>query len=167
MTSFISIHNHPLYAVSDTGRVIHKKTQYELTPLIGNKTRKKDDIIQRRTVYRYVILNGKRYGIHRLVALHFLSNPQNFPLVDHIDGDTTNNNVNNLRWVTRSQNNLNVNKYRGNFTSQYKGVYKKGRKWVCQFRRKNYGYFNTEREAAERYNHIAIAHDPVCVLNVL
>jgi hypothetical protein len=45
--------------------------------------------------------------IHRLVAFHFLKNTENKRIVDHIDGDKSNNNMNNLRWVTYSENNKN------------------------------------------------------------
>ena len=42
---------------------------------------------------------------HRAVALAFIPNPNNYPQVDHIDGDMYNNNVENLRWCTAQQNN--------------------------------------------------------------
>ena len=45
--------------------------------------------------------------LHRLVAIQFIPNPDNLPMVDHIDRDMLNNNVENLRWVNRSQNMLN------------------------------------------------------------
>ena len=47
---------------------------------------------------------NKTYRIHRLVALHFIPNPNNYPEVNHIDGDKENYSIENLEWCTRSQN---------------------------------------------------------------
>lgn len=44
---------------------------------------------------------------HRLVAEAFIPNPNNYPYIDHIDGNRTNNTASNLRWCTRSMNMLN------------------------------------------------------------
>ena len=44
------------------------------------------------------------YRAHRLVAEHFLSNPLNLPIVDHIDGIRHNNYIDNLRWVDHVDN---------------------------------------------------------------
>lgn len=48
--------------------------------------------------------------IHRLVAEAFLPNPDNKPIIDHIDGDKTNNALSNLRWVTYSENTIEYKK---------------------------------------------------------
>lgn len=62
---------------------------------------------------RYYIVNLKKDGIsksltvHRLVAEAFISNLDNKPQIDHIDGNPLNNNVDNLRWVTASENQRN------------------------------------------------------------
>lgn len=58
--------------------------------------------------YRSVVLSkeGKKTTrlIHRLVAEAFIPNPDDKPEIDHKDGDPTNNNANNLRWVTHKEN---------------------------------------------------------------
>lgn len=48
----------------------------------------------------------KRYMCHRLVALTFIPNPNNYPQVNHIDGVRNNNCIDNLEWCTQSQNEL-------------------------------------------------------------
>jgi len=44
------------------------------------------------------------FNIHRLVALLFIDNPHNYPEVNHIDFDKTNNKIENLEWVSHSDN---------------------------------------------------------------
>lgn len=54
--------------------------------------------------YPAVNIKGKRKLIHRLVAEAFISNPDNLPIVNHIDGNRHNAVATNLEWVTQREN---------------------------------------------------------------
>lgn len=58
--------------------------------------------------YKIVGLNKgagrKNYYVHRLVASAFVGNPNNLPVVDHIDHNKANNKASNLQWVTQGEN---------------------------------------------------------------
>ena len=64
--------------------------------------------------YYYIALNGRSYQLHRILAKHFIPNPDNLPQVDHIDRNPLNNSIENLRWVSNSDNLRN----RGRYTQQ-------------------------------------------------
>lgn len=59
---------------------------------------------KRKDGYCRVRIAGKLYLVHRLVAETFLPNPENKPFVDHINRNTSQNFVGNLRWVSHSEN---------------------------------------------------------------
>lgn len=56
--------------------------------------------------YNAVQVKGKIYLMHRLIAETFCPNPNNFPIVNHIDEDKLNNCTSNLEWCTYLHNNL-------------------------------------------------------------
>lgn len=56
-------------------------------------------------VYKILSFNGKFHKVHRLVARTFLENPKKLPFVNHKDGDKYNNFVDNLEWISISDNN--------------------------------------------------------------
>lgn len=55
-------------------------------------------------VYLWKNNKCKRYYVHRLVAKHFIPNPNNYLEINHKDRNKANNNVSNLEWCNSKQN---------------------------------------------------------------
>ena len=93
---------------------------------------------------------SKTKSIHRLVAKAFIPNPNNLEFVDHKDRNKKNNNLNNLRWVTRRDNNCNT-KIPSNNTSGIKGVFEtRYGTWTARYNINHLQKsktFNTQEEA--------------------
>lgn len=97
MRSPIIINNEETnFYIYDDGRVFNKKTNTFLKGKINYGYRVYD--------IRY---NHKKYNFkaHRLVALAFIPNPNNLPVVHHKDNNRLNNKIENLEWVSYSDNN--------------------------------------------------------------
>lgn len=89
------------YRIYDNGQLMNEKT--------GN-------------YYKGTIRNGyhwfdlrwknKKYAFsqHRLLAENFIENPNNLPIVHHINNDRLDNKLENLQWISQSENNLRINK---------------------------------------------------------
>ena len=90
------------YSINEEGKIRNDKTNKILKPRLNKKNG-----------YYYVDLwknnKGKKYTIHRLLAEAFISNPESKPTIDHKDGNRQNNNLNNLRWATYSEQNSRFN----------------------------------------------------------
>lgn len=65
----------------------------------------------------------KKTMLHRLIAEHFIPNPNNYTNVDHINGIKTDNRLENLRWCSQAENTrFDNHKLRKNNTSGYRGI---------------------------------------------
>ena len=98
MEIFKDIKGYPQYQISNMGRVWSKYRNRYMNPVANNK-----GYLQ----IKLIAVNGKRKNelVHRLVALHFIDNPENKPEVNHINHIRDDNRVENLEWVTKSENN--------------------------------------------------------------
>ena len=136
----MDIINYPNYLIYDDGRIFSKKSNIFLKPTFHTKG------------YRMVGLykNGKlkTHRLHRLVAIHYIPNPNNYNEIDHINRNKNDNNVENLRWCSRSENvrNRNISK---NNTSGYKNIYYRENRntWRVKYYKICSKSFKTKKEA--------------------
>lgn len=131
MENWIRIKYAPNYEVSDFGNIRKVGTDKNLK---GSHTGKREYISKRYSVHG-LMSNGKRIFnlTHRIVASHFIPNEKLFQQVNHIDGDTFNNNKCNLEWVDNKTNARHSNKkiilqldLTGNLIKEWGGLYELG-----------------------------------------
>lgn len=92
------------YVIHENGKVVNKKKNTLM------KTYKDRDNYERVRLSNKG--TNKAFGVHRLVAMHYLDNPNNYAEVDHINRISYDNRLENLRWANRSMNLVNRRKYK-------------------------------------------------------
>lgn len=103
--------------------------------------------------YRHIKINQTKFSAHRIAwSLHHGKHPDG--VVDHIDGNKTNNSASNLRLTDAFGNARNCKRFRTNKIG-FKGVMFRDKKFVSQIRNRGtpqiLGYFDSAEEAHEVY----------------
>ena len=155
--NFIQINGFSKYQVSACGRVKNSITNKILT----NNTLASGYQIVRLSNDEGVI---KPLYVHHLVGKAYIPFIEGCQL-DHIDRNKSNNSVENLRYLTPSQNCLNKGPQIG---KSYKGIRQlKNNKFVVRLNKRYIGTFSNERDAINAYNNAARAYSRYCYLNVV
>lgn len=118
-----------MYMVSNKGRVkalartiVNKNGVEQRFP---EKILIPDVTVQGHTSYHRITVcknhKTKRYQMHNLLATHFIPNPENKPMVNHLDNNGLHNWESNLEWATHAENMIHAQKQGRLFNSQSKG----------------------------------------------
>lgn len=136
---------YPNYVVSNTGSV-KNKVEHTIKPHLNNKG------------YPHVFLSHdgvrKNIPVHRVVALAFISNPDNLPFIHHVDENPLNPRVDNLQWCTQK-----YNMNQGTLSKKRKVPHSKGREVYALFEDGTDMYFSSLTKAEEYFGApITVAH---------
>ena len=142
------INDFPNYEVSDQGNVRNSMTRRVLKPSYCSNGYQMIDLQK----------DSKRHHklVHRLVGQSFISNLDNLPCIDHIDGCKDNNCVDNLRWCSRKQNS-NYNNHKP-LPDELKARYREYQNRDKQKEQKKQYYQNNKEQISEQKKQYREAH---------
>ena len=132
------------YEITKDGKVFNKKRNKELKPQLQ----------QNGYIGINLVENGKRskFLLHRLIAEKYISNPENKPCINHINGIKSDNRIENLEWVTYKENCDHRNNILGNHVRGEKSGTSKLKNSDAIEIREKYKTGKTLKELAGEYN---------------
>lgn len=101
MQDYVDIKGYEGYKINKEGKILSYKRikPREIKPYIAGNGYWEVTLSPSKGVY-------KRLGLHRILAETFLEKPSNAEVVNHKDGNTLNYDLNNLEWITQSENKI-------------------------------------------------------------
>lgn len=148
------------YTLDKFTPILYLDSDYNLRWKIDRRHCKKDSLAGSLNSdgYSQITVNGSNYYVHRIayMMIHSLDSLDSNIILDHIDGNRSNNRPENLRIATKSTNGMNRGKQSNN-TSGFKGVSfrKDVNKWLAKITKNGKAYhvglFDTKEKAALAY----------------
>ena len=130
----MEIIDYPNYLIYDDGNIQSNSSK--------SKGKFLSQTIMKSNGYKRVSLcnntKPQTFTVHRLVAKHYIPNPDNLQQVDHKDGNKLNNHISNLRWVSNMDNG-NMFKSTHNPKSGHRGISKHKQNKGWNYERTFYG----------------------------
>ena len=104
--------------------------------------------------------------IHRLLANHYIRNPENKPQVDHIDRNRTNNRLSNLRWATSLEQSTNKGMRSDNSSGHehISPIYSRSRKLYWEYTRQRLGHKTIRKSSKNKIDIICFKY--ICLLKI-
>lgn len=128
------------YQVGDLGKIKsleRKAEKWDGERLVSERILKKNVVRGYNYVTLYISGIKKTLIVSRLVALHFVPNPENKPEVNHINGNKLDDRAINLEWTTAKENTAHAckNGLRGDYSGSKNGNSKLTEKQVLEIRK--------------------------------
>ena len=135
----MEIQDFPNYLIYPDGRVFSKKSNKFMKPADNGNG------YLRLSLGR----NNDKY-IHRLVAIHYIPNPENKPEVDHINRVRGDNRIENLRWATRKENQNNKGIVKKITNKRIQKRNNTGFNWITNMKTRNTYVYGFQRKNCKR-----------------
>lgn len=140
-----------LYEVSNKGNV--RSLNYKRQGIVHNLI-----LLNNTHGYKSVMIGGKSRTVHRLVAVAFIPNPNNYPQINHKDENKANNCVENLEWCTPKYN-INYGEHNEKISRAMMGnKHQAGRVLSAETRKKISDAHKGKTFSAEHRKNMSISH---------